>query len=619
MMNKQIQVHPDTWTAVDGLGRTLSDYKRAGEKRKDKFVGLLFWNWHDYFSVAVPRNVSEIMAKYPEARNDFDHPGWEGTKEWTPFLWNEPIWGYYKTSDTYVLRKQIELIACAGIDMIFIDLTNGSETFPDGYQAILQALAEAKADGIPAPQISFFLNPYLNPTDERNNVIQLKDLYENIYKDGHYQDLWFYWDGKPMMMSRCDVLNEEDPTEKAIKEFFTFRSVGMGYYAADTNISDNTWGWCSVYPQTKFGVREDGSVEQMCVSCAQNADKNFTDVTYTVYDMVNALVCMNDIHNRAQGRGYAKGDYAYQYTYGGKTITVTEDRKDAFLYGLNFQQQWDRVLEIDPDFVFVTGWNELVAQRRLEWQGTPGGFPDNFDDEFSRDIEPSKGILKDHFYCQMVDNIRKFKGISKPETGCNGEKTIDVHAGADQWADVTPSFNTYPGSTKPRDIAGYNGIYYKYDTLRNDIVAAKVAYDADFIYFMAETKEKLTPASDPAWMRLLLNTDASGKTPNWEGFTYMINRISPRGDEAVIEKSTGGWNFEQVGTAKFSVQGKMLQIAVPRSAVGLICNPLEFNFKWADNTWEPGAETDSGDILDFYRYGSVAPVGRFAFTYEIYK
>ena len=68
MQNEKHNVHPDTWTAVDGLGRTLSDYKRAGEKRKDKFVGLLFWNWHDYFSVAVPRNVSEIMAKYPEAR-----------------------------------------------------------------------------------------------------------------------------------------------------------------------------------------------------------------------------------------------------------------------------------------------------------------------------------------------------------------------------------------------------------------------------------------------------------------------------------------------------------------------------------------------------------------------
>ena len=402
-----------------------------------------------------------------------------------------------------------------------------------------------------------------------------------------------------------------------MKDFFTFRQVGMGYYAADTAIADKTWGWCSVYPQTKFGVREDGSVEQMCVSIAQNADKNFKDITYTVYDMVNALVCMNDIQNRAQGRGYAKGDYAYQYTYGGKEITVSQDTKDAFVYGLNFQQQWDYVLEQDPDFVFVTGWNEFVAQRRLEWQGTPAGFPDNFDDEFSRDIEPTKGILKDHFYYQLVENIRRLKGVSKPETGHYVATTIDIHAAQDQWADVDLAYDYYTGCTKPRDCAGYVGIHHQYDTLRNEIVTAKVAYDREYIYFMAETKEDLTAATDSAWMRLLLDTDPTGVSPNWEGFTYVINRVSPAGDEAVIEKSVGGWNFEPVGTAKFSVHGKMLQIAVPRSALGLTEDTdLKFAFKWADNTVDPETGADSGDILDFYRYGSVVPGGRFAFVFD---
>lgn len=492
MEQKQRNIRPDLWAAVDGLGRTIGDYKHVGETRKNKFVGLLFWNWHDYFSCSIPRNVSRIMSQYPEARNDFNHPGWEGTPEWTPFFWNEPIWGYYRTSDDYVLRKQVELIANAGIDVVFIDLTNGSETFPAGYEAIFRAFEAAKQDGIKVPQISFFLNPYLNPTDERNMVIQLTDLYENIYKVGRYQDLWFYWDDKPMMMARWDVLNEEEPTEKAMKEFFTFRQVGMGYYAADTDISQKTWGWCSVYPQTKFGVREDGSVEQMCVSVAQNADKNFTDITYTVYDMVNALVCMNDYQDRALGRGRTKGDYAYQYTYGGKTVTIDNNTRDAFVYGLNFQQQWDRVLEEDPDFVFVTGWNEFVAQRRLEWQGTEGGFPDNFDDAFSRDIEPTKGILKDHFYYQLVDNIRKFKGVGKPEIGRNVQKTIDITAHADQWADVDLSYDHYTGCTKARKGAGYVGIEYDYDTMRNEIVRVKVAYDQEYVYFMAETKEDLT-------------------------------------------------------------------------------------------------------------------------------
>jgi hypothetical protein len=42
---------------------------------------------------------------------------------------------------------------------------------------------------------------------------------------------------------------------------------------------------------------------------------------------------------------------------------------------------------------------------------------------------------------------------------------------------------------------------------------------------------------------------------------------------------------------------------------------IHFNFKWADNTRADGSADDSGDILDFYQYGDVAPGGRFAFTF----
>ena len=28
------------------------------------------------------------------------------------------------------------------------------------------------------------------------------------------------------------------------------------------------------------------------------------------------------------------------------------------LAGVRFQEQWERALEIDPDFIFITGWNE---------------------------------------------------------------------------------------------------------------------------------------------------------------------------------------------------------------------------------------------------------------------
>lgn len=613
-------IRPDTWVAVDGLGRTVSSYGDVGDTRENKTVALFFHNWHDYWSGNPPRNISQIISQYPEAKNDFNHPAWEGTGDGALYFWNEPIWGYYRTSDKYVLRKQAELLADAGVDVIFLDLTNGNEIFKTGYRAIFKEFQAAKADGVDAPKISFFLNPYLNSTDEAYQLEQITNIYEDIYKDGDYQDMWFYWEGKPMIMARQSILKLSDATQNAIRNFFTFRDVDMNYYADEWSISEKKWGWCSVYPQGKFGVREDGSVEMMCVSAAQNADKTFTDITHTIYDMEKALVSMNDPQNRAQGRGYAKGDYSYQYTYANQTLTINQETKDAYLYGLNFQQQWDYALSVDPDLIFVTGWNELNAQRRLEWQGAEGGFPDNFNDEFSRDIEPSKGVLKDNFYYQLVDNIRKFKGVGKPEAASadkNVGKTVDINSKEDQWADVKLSFDHYTGSTQERKYPGYSGKVYKYDTMRNDIVTSKVAYDEDYIYFMVETKEDLTSSSDTAWMRLLLDTDPTGVTANWEGFEYIINRTSPTEDEVVIEKSTGGWNFSEAGTAKFSVSGKRLQIAVPRSALGLTdSSALSFNFKWADNTVDPETKKDTGDIMDYYLYGDVAPGGRFMFSFN---
>ncbi|MCB5253860.1 MAG: hypothetical protein LHW51_12900, partial [Candidatus Cloacimonetes bacterium] len=32
-----------------------------------------------------------------------------------------------------------------------------------------------------------------------------------------------------------------------------------------------------------------------------------------------------------------------------------DPRVDGYLYGWNFQEQWDRAFEIDPELVFVTG------------------------------------------------------------------------------------------------------------------------------------------------------------------------------------------------------------------------------------------------------------------------
>lgn len=610
-------VKPDTWVAVDGLGRTISSYSDAGGTKNNKTVGVFYWSWHDMWSQYPARNISQIIAKTPAAKNDYNHSAWDETvvkaaankdSKQKPYFWNEPIYGYYKTSDRYVLRKQAELLADAGVDVIFFDCSNGTDNYLAQANLVFNEFSKAKEDGVNVPKISFVLSLHNND----DSTTQLKQLYAQIYSKGKYKDMWFYWEGKPMLMARYSQLKTSDPTEKAIKNFFTFRRNEPTYSFANTKYADKAWGWCSVYPQTKYGMRDNGTVEQMCVSAAQNARMNGSSV--------QSPVAMNDSKGGVFGRGYAKGNYSYSYTYQNKKITVNQNTKDAYTYGLNFQQQWDYALQVNPDFIFVTGWNEYVCQRLEKYAGTPNGFSDNFTDEFSRDIEPSKGILKDNFYYQLVSNIRKFKGVSKPETGSDATgvaRTIDINSSKDQWSAVSLAFNHYTGSTKKRSTAGYSGSKYTSSAARNDIVTSKVAYDAEYIYFMVETAANLTASSDKAWMRLLLDTDPSGVSKNWSGFEYIINRVSPSGSDAVIEKSTGGWNFSKVGTAKFTVKDNRLQIAVPRSAVGLTdLNKLTFNFKWADNTLADGASTDSGDIMDYYLYGDVAPGGRFMFAFN---
>lgn len=91
-------------------------------------------------------------------------------------------------------------------------------------------------------------------------------------------------------------------------------------------------------------------------------------------------------------------------------ITVDKNTENALLYGLNFQQQWKYAIEADPEFIFITGFNEWIAGRFDEWNGTENALPDQFSPKYSRDIEPSIGILKDHCYYQLVENVRRFKG-----------------------------------------------------------------------------------------------------------------------------------------------------------------------------------------------------------------
>lgn len=586
------QVRPDTWVAVDGLGRSLPTYTEVGDRDNEKFVGMFYWLWHYNFAVSNEAdNVSEIIARYPEAINDFSHPCWENTYSGKPYHWNEPLFGYYQNLDEYVVRKHAEMIADAGVDVIIFDCTNGNFTWPEAYEVLFKVFDEAIKEGVNVPQIAFIL-PF-NESEDANK--SLRDLYENIYSQGRYEHLWFMWDDKPLIMARKEALDKKDPYEKEILDFFTFRHNSPTYFDENRFITDKNWGWCSDYPQTKYGTSLFGNPEQMCVSVAQNAADG-------------ALVAMNAGGN-VQGRSFTHGDYSYTYEYAGKTVTVDRNIENSLLYGLNFQQQWDYAIECDPDFIFVTGWNEWIAGRHDVWQGTENAFPDQYCDEYSRDIEPSAGILKDHYYYQLCANIRRFKGVTEPMTTVGGH-TIDIYGNASQWDAVENEYFHYVGSTRDRDADGWVGLHYENDTMRNDFRSVKVTYDSENIYFRIETVDEITPFTDNAWMRILIDTDFSGKSAAWEGFEYIINREGADENTLIVEKSTGGWNFTECARAGYTVEGNVMQVCVSRSALGFAdTEEIHFNFKLSDNM------QNDGDIMDFYQNGDVAPGGRFMFAF----
>ena len=584
----RMDVDPTQWTAVDGLGRTLPDHSSVGGKKERK-VGMFYWTWHYAWMHAVPCSVTEAIKGHPDAINDYDHEVWK--QNGTGYFWDEPLFGYYTEFDDYVLRKHAELLADAGVDFVLFDCTNSDATWEDGYTNLLKVWSEARADGIKTPQVAFMLNFVWDP---QCTVSSLRQIYEKVYKNGNYQDLWFYWEGKPLVMSH-NGLDMDDAYQAEISNFFTFKA-GMGsYFGGD--MDDGWWGWLHVYPQSVYR-NPDGSAELTTVGVAMNAN----------YETMS-LSAMNNDHNMGRSFSMQPG-YSYSYRYAGKTVKCSSGMDDAIYYGINFQEQWDHALKIDPEIIFVTGWNEWNAGRNVEWGGVANAFPDEFDDENSRDIEPTRGKLKDHYYYQLVYNIRRYKGVSKYDVQPDA-LTIDINGGVSQWdSDKIVVYNHYTNNTYTRDIDGWATTHYTNPGIRNDIKTAKVSYDGKNVYFYVETVDTITPSDDENWMRLLLDTkEATANYSGWENFEYILNRVPPAADGLVLERSTGGWNWEEVGHVDYSVSGNVLQVAIPRKLLGLGSGRLDFNFKWCD------ANLADGDILTLYTDGDAAPGGRFCFHF----
>ena len=587
------KVMPDTWVFTDGLGRESLTYEDVGGPKEDKTLAMFYWTWHTKAMAASGyTDTTKLLEKYPEAKNDYNHVAWQGTGHYC--FWNEPIYGFYTTEDPWVLRRQAELLANAGVDVIFTDNTNGNMTWKSSYTALYKTWDNAQQNGaVDVPKVSFLL-PF-GPNDGSKD--QIENLYLDIYRAGKYQNLWFYWDEKPMLMAHSSNISKSNNLGKEILNNFTFRAGQPEYRVSST--SAKQWGWLSVYPQALYSDRgpsgvQRGDIEQMTVGVAVN--HNYVTKTITAMNGVNVM-----------GRSYTT-DYENRYDVEGA---------EASKWGYQFSQQFDYALEVSPQVLFVTGWNEWHAWRQPDpWAGVPNALVDQFSDEYSRDLEPTKGALQDHYYYLFVNYARQYKGVNPIPTP-SLSATIDLNAGIDQWATVEPYYAAYIGNTEDRDCTGYGDLVYTETSGRNDIIGAQIARDGDYVYFLVECNENITPYTDSLWMNLYI--DSNQENQGWNTFEFVVNKSAASATTLVLEKFTAENDYaktEKVADVEYKVDGKYMTVKIAKSDLGLDGYDYTINFAWTDNVHDEGDYSKfSGDIMDFYISGDVAPGGRFKFSY----
>ncbi len=560
----QRDTHSDTWVAIDELGRPSPDNASVGNPKSGKTVGMFYYIWLQEIGGWNIHDISKIkkgQQQYGGAPS-FHH-------------WGESLYGYYSSRDEFVIRKHMQMFTDAGIDYLFFDNTNG-EIYQDVQERFLNILLAMKAEGKKVPQISWAMyNGDVNAEVEK--------LYNTIATKPQYQSLFQQWEGKPLLLAsysggRSDVAN-----------FFKFKKswawTSQGWYK-ETGGRDR-WPWLEDYPQ-KPGLNAAGQVEQMSVSAAH----------------------------------HPHGAYAIGKSTGADRTQAPQFGND----GKYFQLQWDRALQVNPPMIMLTQWNEWIAQRFLyqdpQWhqpvthmerkQLQPGEsiFIDLSSAEYSRDLEPLRTDYRDNMYMQMVNNIRKYKGV-RPYRKGSGAKSITINNDFNQWSGVGPEYLDDINDIPHRNHVSFGSdLTYTNTTGRNDIDAMKISQDGQYIYFYVKTKNNLTAHTDPRWMNLLINSDAKYNT-GWNGYDFIVNHSVNSATSTTLKKHAGGgfsWNSSQ--NIEYFYSGNQMHIRISKQTLGIPSSgTFNLDFKWVDNT------ISTGDIIDCYVDGDAAPNSRYNYRY----
>ena len=601
----------DTWVATDALGRQMPLVDSVGTPKTDhdRVVGIFYITWHSQRAHMSKghTDVTKVLQADPSARFKHDHPLWE----YGGGHWGEPEMGYFLSQDEWVIRKDISMLQDAGVDVLVMDVTNGV-CYWDEWEVLFSTMMKMREEGNQTPKFVFW-------SFNNKPVDVVKQLYERYYKQDKFSDLWFYWDGKPLLLYNAHPEADANGHYKAsaadypqeILDYFTLRNMWWGYYKwqgerfigtednwsfgysmADTNIIHMT-------PE-ELVSKHNGQLEEAAVTPAQHP------VT-----MTNIPMGVGKSWSREYGEPeldeYDMPKEAYVPWLGKKVPNPTG-------YGIYFQERWEDALAADPPFIYLNDWNEWTAGKygnggKTWWLGRENSFyfVDQYNAEFNRTIQPMKDGYTDNYYMQMAQNIRRYKGV-RPIPENKGYKHIKVDGRFADWNGVKVVYYDTRGDVTERDAKGYAGLHYRDSSGRNDIQDSKVALTKDGrVCFYVKTGTEITACTDPNWMLLLIDADQNTET-GWYGYDILINKEVVDANTSKVLKFVGG-AWVAAGEADFCVSGNEMELSVPAELLWVDGTAAAFDFKWADNPYE------LKDPISLCLHGDTAPNRRFNYRF----
>ena len=99
-----------TWVATDALGRQLPTYEQVGPPQSNKDVALFYFLWLGEHGQSGPYDLTDIVTANPANPSFGPIPAFHH--------WGESEFGYYVSSEKYVMRKHVQMFNDAGVDVL---------------------------------------------------------------------------------------------------------------------------------------------------------------------------------------------------------------------------------------------------------------------------------------------------------------------------------------------------------------------------------------------------------------------------------------------------------------------------------------------------------------------